>query len=228
MEVCVARDRGTRRRAHRVGRFRHGLACPRHPSYSACSAAHGARPARAVRAAPLRRPVAHRRVPAAAVRADDDGARHGRGHARGARGEARAARARGRHLLGYATALQSARLGCRVHTIERFATLVDSAGGRFAIAGIAELIVAAAGDGLAPDLPSGGFETHPPQRRDLHRPGAVYVPAGGGVGASSARSPEAASRVSCASSGRRTEPCARPSAAPLRLAPLVAGMAASL
>jgi len=58
---------------------------------------------------------------------------------------------------GYVTALL-ARLGCRVHTIERFATLAESAAGRFAIAGVAEAITPAAGDGLAPDLPSGGFE----------------------------------------------------------------------
>src|SRR5215217_5580842 len=38
---------------------------------------------------------------------------------------------------GYVTALL-AKLGCRVHTIERFATLAESAAARFAIAGVGE------------------------------------------------------------------------------------------
>ena len=80
---------------------------------------------------------------------------------------------------GYVTALL-ARLGCRVHTIERFATLVDSAGGRFAIAGVAESIVAAAGDGLAPDLPSGGFERILLNGATAHCPGGAHVAARGG------------------------------------------------
>src|SRR5918998_4265552 len=58
---------------------------------------------------------------------------------------------------GYVTALL-AKLGCRVHTIERFATLAESAAARFAIAGAAESITCAAGDGLSPDLPGGSFE----------------------------------------------------------------------
>jgi protein-L-isoaspartate(D-aspartate) O-methyltransferase len=58
---------------------------------------------------------------------------------------------------GYVTALL-AKLGCRIHTIERFATLAESAAARFAIAGVGEAITATAGDGLAPDLPAGSFE----------------------------------------------------------------------
>ena len=58
---------------------------------------------------------------------------------------------------GYVTALL-VKLGCRVHTIERFATLAESAAGRFAIAGVADSIALESGDGLTPELPSGGFE----------------------------------------------------------------------
>ena len=58
---------------------------------------------------------------------------------------------------GYVTALL-ARLGCQVHTIERYATLAESAKGRFGIAKVADAINSAIGDGLAPDLPNGSFE----------------------------------------------------------------------
>jgi protein-L-isoaspartate(D-aspartate) O-methyltransferase len=58
---------------------------------------------------------------------------------------------------GYVTALL-ARLGCQVHTVERYATLVQSAAGRFGIAGVGEEITSAVGDGLAPEHPSGSFE----------------------------------------------------------------------
>jgi protein-L-isoaspartate(D-aspartate) O-methyltransferase len=58
---------------------------------------------------------------------------------------------------GYVTAL-FARLGCQVHTIERYATLAESAAGRFGIAGMTEAITSTVGDGLASDLPAGGFE----------------------------------------------------------------------
>jgi protein-L-isoaspartate(D-aspartate) O-methyltransferase len=57
---------------------------------------------------------------------------------------------------GYVTALL-ARLGCEVRTIERYATLAESAAGRFGIAGVAEAITSEVGDGLAPD-PGGSFE----------------------------------------------------------------------
>jgi protein-L-isoaspartate(D-aspartate) O-methyltransferase len=58
---------------------------------------------------------------------------------------------------GYVTALL-AKLGCRVHTVERYATLAESAGGRIKLAGVAEAITSLVGDGLAPDLPNGGYE----------------------------------------------------------------------
>jgi protein-L-isoaspartate(D-aspartate) O-methyltransferase len=58
---------------------------------------------------------------------------------------------------GYVTALL-ARLGCQVHTIERYATLAESAAGRFGIAGVTDAISSAIGDGLAPGLPNGSFE----------------------------------------------------------------------
>jgi protein-L-isoaspartate(D-aspartate) O-methyltransferase len=58
---------------------------------------------------------------------------------------------------GYVTALL-AKLGCRVHTIERYATLAESAAGRFGIAGVTDSITSSVGDGLAPDLPSNSFE----------------------------------------------------------------------
>ena len=58
---------------------------------------------------------------------------------------------------GYVTALL-ARLGCKVHTIERYATLAESAAGRFAIAEVAEVVTSGVGDGLAPDLPDGEFD----------------------------------------------------------------------
>jgi protein-L-isoaspartate(D-aspartate) O-methyltransferase len=127
---------------------------------------------------------------------------------------------------GYVTALL-AKLGCRVHTIERFATLAESAAGRFAIAGVAESITAAAGDGLAPDLPSGGFE------RILLNGAVASVPAAltallaaGGrlVGAAAGDGFPRLVRIERAADGvlRQTLGGA------LRIAPLVAGAAVSL
>jgi protein-L-isoaspartate(D-aspartate) O-methyltransferase len=58
---------------------------------------------------------------------------------------------------GYVTALL-AKLGCQVHTIERYATLAEGAAGRFGIAGVTDAITATVRDGLAPDLPSNSFE----------------------------------------------------------------------
>jgi protein-L-isoaspartate(D-aspartate) O-methyltransferase len=58
---------------------------------------------------------------------------------------------------GYVTALLG-HLGCRVHTVERYATLAESAVERLRIAGVADSVTADVGDGLAPDLPGGGFE----------------------------------------------------------------------
>jgi protein-L-isoaspartate(D-aspartate) O-methyltransferase len=127
---------------------------------------------------------------------------------------------------GYVTALL-ARLGCRVHTIERFATLVDSAGGRFAIAGVAESIVAAAGDGLAPDLPSGGFERILLNGATATVPAALtsLLAAGGRlVGALAGSGFPRLVRIERQTDGTLRETLG----GPLRLGPLVAGMAASL
>jgi protein-L-isoaspartate(D-aspartate) O-methyltransferase len=58
---------------------------------------------------------------------------------------------------GYVTALL-ARLGCEVHTIERYATLAESAGGRFGIAGVKDAVTTSVGNGLVANLSSGSFE----------------------------------------------------------------------
>jgi protein-L-isoaspartate(D-aspartate) O-methyltransferase len=127
---------------------------------------------------------------------------------------------------GYVTALL-AKLGCRVHTIERFATLAESAAARFAIAGVGEAITATAGDGLAPDLPAGGFE------RILLNGAVVAVPpaltsllAAGGrlVGAVAGNGFPRLVRIERQADGNLREDLG----GALRLAPLVAGAAASL
>jgi protein-L-isoaspartate(D-aspartate) O-methyltransferase len=127
---------------------------------------------------------------------------------------------------GYVTALL-AKLGCRVHTIERFATLAESAAARFAIAGVGEAITATAGDGLAPDLPTGGFE------RILLNGAVVAVPpaltsllAAGGrlVGAIASGGFPRLIRIERQADGNLREDLG----GALRLAPLVAGAAASL
>jgi protein-L-isoaspartate(D-aspartate) O-methyltransferase len=58
---------------------------------------------------------------------------------------------------GYVSALL-ARLGCRVRTIERFATLAEEAAARFRISGVEGSIALAVGDGLDPNLVEGRFE----------------------------------------------------------------------
>jgi protein-L-isoaspartate(D-aspartate) O-methyltransferase len=58
---------------------------------------------------------------------------------------------------GYATALL-ARLGCRVHTIERHAPLAEEAGARLAVAGIIGSVDLEIGDGLAPALTGARFD----------------------------------------------------------------------
>ncbi len=127
---------------------------------------------------------------------------------------------------GYVSALL-AKLGCRVHTIERFATLAESAGAHFVIAGIAEAVTCAAGDGLAPDLPSGGFErillngataSVPPALTSLLAPGGRLV------GAIAGDSFPRLVRVERQPDGTMRQDFG----GPLRLAPLVAGAAASL
>ena len=58
---------------------------------------------------------------------------------------------------GYVTALL-ARLGCRVHTIERCAPLAEEAGARLANAGTVGSIALEIGDGLAPNLDGARFD----------------------------------------------------------------------
>lgn len=50
------------------------------------------------------------------------------------------------------------KLGCRVHTVERYATLAESAAARFSVAGVAGAITLAVGDGLAPGAAEGRFD----------------------------------------------------------------------
>ena len=127
---------------------------------------------------------------------------------------------------GYVTALL-AKLGCRVHTIERYATLADGAGGRFGVAGVTDAVTSAVGDGLAPDLPNGGFE------RILLNGAIPAVPPGitsllavGGrlVGAMTFDGFPRLVRIERQPDGSLRQELG----GPLRLSPLVAGAAASL
>src|SRR6476469_3575386 len=58
---------------------------------------------------------------------------------------------------GWVTAVL-ARSGCRVCTVERYATLAESAAGRFAAAGVGGAITLVVGDGLAPGAVEGRFD----------------------------------------------------------------------
>ena len=58
---------------------------------------------------------------------------------------------------GYATALL-ARLGCRVHSIERYAPLAEEAGARLGVAGTVGSVALEIGDGLAPALSGARFD----------------------------------------------------------------------
>ena len=58
---------------------------------------------------------------------------------------------------GWVTAVL-AKLGCRVQTVERYATLAESAAARFAVAGVAGAIALNVGDGLAPGAIEGRFD----------------------------------------------------------------------
>ncbi len=127
---------------------------------------------------------------------------------------------------GYVTALL-ARLGCRVHTIERFTTLAESAAARFAIAGVADAITPAAGDGLSPDLPSGGFERVLLNGATAALPPALapLLAAGGRlVGAIAGDGFPRLVRLDQQADGTVRQTFG----GPLRLSPLVAGVAASL
>jgi protein-L-isoaspartate(D-aspartate) O-methyltransferase len=71
---------------------------------------------------------------------------------------------------GYVTAIL-AKLGCRVHSIERYGTLADSAASRLRIAGLREAVTLAIGDGLAPGPQPARFD------RILVNGAAAMVPA---------------------------------------------------
>jgi protein-L-isoaspartate(D-aspartate) O-methyltransferase len=127
---------------------------------------------------------------------------------------------------GYVAALL-ARLGCQVHTIERYATLAEAAAGRFAVAGVADAVTGAAGDGLAAALPRGGFE------RVLLNGAVPSVPpalasllAGGGrlVGALTCEGFPRLLRIERQANGNFRQELG----GPLRLAPLVPGAASAL
>ena len=127
---------------------------------------------------------------------------------------------------GYVSALL-AKLGCRVHTIERYATLADSTAGRFAVTGVADAITCRAGDGLAPDLPNGGFERILLNGATLAvPPGVTSLLAVGGrlVGAMPFDGFPRLVRIERQPDGSLRQELG----GPLRLAPLVPGAAAAL
>jgi protein-L-isoaspartate(D-aspartate) O-methyltransferase len=127
---------------------------------------------------------------------------------------------------GYVTALL-ARLGCEVHTIERYATLAESAVGRFGIVGIGESITPTVGDGLAPGLPNGSFErillngVVPSVPPDLV---SALAPGGRLVGAIAFEGFPRLARIERRPDGAVGQDLG----GPLRLSPLVPGAAASL
>jgi protein-L-isoaspartate(D-aspartate) O-methyltransferase len=127
---------------------------------------------------------------------------------------------------GYVSALL-AKLGCQVHTIERYATLAASAIGRFAVAGVTEAITPMVGDGLAPAHPSGSFERILLNGAVADVPPAVtsLLAVGGRlVGAITFDGFPRLVRIEREADGAIREDLA----APLRLSPLVTGAAASL
>lgn len=83
---------------------------------------------------------------------------------------------------GYVTALL-AKLGCRVQTIERYASLADSAWSRLLLAGASDRVVLEVGDGLEPCLEArfdrilvnGAVPTLPASLTSLLAPGARLV-----------------------------------------------------
>jgi protein-L-isoaspartate(D-aspartate) O-methyltransferase len=126
---------------------------------------------------------------------------------------------------GYVSALL-ARLGCRVHTIERYATLAEAAAERFKIAGLADAINGAVGDGLALAV-KGGFDRILLNGAVPALPDAVPpLLANGGclVGALSEAGFPRLLRLERQGDGGFK----RDTGGALRLAPLVAGVAASL
>jgi protein-L-isoaspartate(D-aspartate) O-methyltransferase len=127
---------------------------------------------------------------------------------------------------GWVTAVL-ARSGCRVLTIERYATLAESAAGRFGAAGVAGAITVAVGDGLAPVaaearfdriLVNGAVRVVPPALTALLAPGGRLVGAVAGEGWP---------RLVCIE--RRADGFLTHELGPaLRISPLVGGQAVSL
>jgi protein-L-isoaspartate(D-aspartate) O-methyltransferase len=127
---------------------------------------------------------------------------------------------------GYVTALL-AKLGGRVRTVERYATLAEGAGARLRLAGLSEAATVTVGDGLALDNESGRFDrilvngsakAVPPMLTSLIAPGGRLV------GALSAEGLPRLARVERGEDGQLRYDLGPP----LRLAPLTAGQALSL
>lgn len=127
---------------------------------------------------------------------------------------------------GYVSVLL-AKIGCRVHTIERYTTLAEAAAGRFMVAGVADTVTGAAGDGLAPELPDGGFERILLNGATSAIPAALtsLLPAGGRlVGALSGEGFPRLVRIERHAHGFLRQELG----GSLRLSPLVAGPASAL
>lgn len=127
---------------------------------------------------------------------------------------------------GWVTAVL-AKLGCRVHTVERYATLAESAAARFSVAGVAGAITLNVGDGLAPGAVEGRFDRILVNGAMLSAPGwltSLLVPGGRLVGALAFEGWPRLVRIDRAADGQLKQELGPA----LRLSRLAAGHAASL
>lgn len=127
---------------------------------------------------------------------------------------------------GYVTALL-AKLGGRVQSLERYASLADSAASRLALAGVGDEVALALGDGLRPDVGQARFDRILVNGAVAALPPALtscLAPGGRLIGALSIDGLPRLVRVERSSEGK----LAQELGASLRLAPLAAGRAASL